>query len=76
MYYDQGHILIKMLRFQADSRVSGVNMTIGLPIGRASVNHGTAFDITGEGVASPDSMVDAARVATQVAQDRMRSRER
>lgn len=66
MYHDQGHIPIKMLGFQGDGAVSGVNMTIGLPIVRTSVDHGTAFDIAGEGIASPTSMVDACRVATEV----------
>ncbi|WP_394337268.1 4-hydroxythreonine-4-phosphate dehydrogenase PdxA [Halegenticoccus soli] len=67
MYHDQGHIPIKMLGFDGGAGVSGVNMTIGLPIVRTSVDHGTAFDIAGEGVASAASMVDAVRVAAEVA---------
>ncbi|WP_254546898.1 4-hydroxythreonine-4-phosphate dehydrogenase PdxA [Halomarina pelagica] len=63
MYHDQGHIPVKMLGFRGDGAVSGVNVTIGLPIVRTSVDHGTAFDIAGEGVASAVSMVDACRVA-------------
>jgi 4-hydroxythreonine-4-phosphate dehydrogenase len=67
MYHDQGHIPIKMLGFSDGASVSGVNMTIGLPIIRTSVDHGTAFDIAGEGIASPTSMVDAVELAAQVA---------
>ncbi|MFC7130677.1 4-hydroxythreonine-4-phosphate dehydrogenase PdxA [Haloferax chudinovii] len=70
MYHDQGHIPLKMLGFDAAGGVSGVNMTIGLPIVRTSVDHGTAFDIAGEGVASETSMVDAIRVAADVARHR------
>jgi len=70
MYHDQGHIPIKMLGFtggDSDGEVSGVNVTIGLPIVRTSVDHGTAFDIAGDGVASPQSMVDAVSVAVDMA---------
>ena len=67
MYHDQGHIPIKMLGFQSGGAVSGVNVTIGLPIVRTSVDHGTAFDIAGEGVASEASLVDAVRIAAQLA---------
>ena len=67
MYHDQGHIPIKMLGFGSDGAVSGVNVTIGLPIVRTSVDHGTAFDIAGEGVASETSMVDAVRIASRLA---------
>lgn len=66
MYHDQGHIPIKMLGFQSEGGVSGVNTTIGLPIIRTSVDHGTAFDIAGEGVASEESMIDAVRVAAEM----------
>ena len=65
MYHDQGHIPIKMLGFSEGGAVSGVNMTIGLPIVRTSVDHGTAFDIAGEGIASPDSLIDAVSVAVR-----------
>jgi 4-hydroxythreonine-4-phosphate dehydrogenase len=51
----------------SDGEVSGVNVTIGLPIVRTSVDHGTAFDIAGDGVASPQSMVDAVSVAVDMA---------
>jgi len=70
MYHDEGHIPIKMLGFSRGGEVSGVNMTIGLPIVRTSVDHGTAFDIAGQGVASPKSMVDAIEVAAAVARTR------
>ena len=46
MYHDQGHIPLKLLDFEA-----GVNVALGLPIVRTSVDHGTAFDIAGQGVA-------------------------
>jgi 4-hydroxythreonine-4-phosphate dehydrogenase len=68
MYHDQGHIPIKMLGFTgSDDAVSGVNVTIGLPIVRTSVDHGTAFDIAGDGVASEQSMIDAVTTAVELA---------
>ncbi|MFC4360545.1 4-hydroxythreonine-4-phosphate dehydrogenase PdxA [Halobium salinum] len=67
MYHDQGHIPIKMLGFTGnDDAVSGVNVTIGLPIVRTSVDHGTAFDIAGDGVASEQSMIDAVATAVEL----------
>jgi len=51
MYHDQGHIPIKLEAFE-----EGVNMTVGLPIIRTSVDHGTAFDIAGKGIANPTSL--------------------
>jgi 4-hydroxythreonine-4-phosphate dehydrogenase len=66
MYHDQGHIPIKMLGFAGGAAVSGVNVTIGLPLVRTSVDHGTAFDIAGEGVASEQSLVDAVGVAVEM----------
>ena len=54
MYHDQGHIPMKMMAFD-----SGVNVTLGLPIIRTSVDHGTAFDIAGKGIAREDSMLYA-----------------
>jgi len=62
MYHDQGHIPVKMLGFE-----EGVNVTIGLPIIRTSVDHGTAFDIAWKGVADPRSMVEAIRIAAEMA---------
>jgi 4-phospho-D-threonate 3-dehydrogenase / 4-phospho-D-erythronate 3-dehydrogenase len=58
MYHDQGHIPMKLLGFD-----EGVNVSIGLPIIRTSVDHGTAFDIAGKGLASPNSLIAAIRVA-------------
>ena len=54
MYHDQGHGPMKLLAFD-----SGVNVTLGLPIVRTSVDHGTAFDIAWKGVAFTDSLVHA-----------------
>ena len=48
----------------------GVNVTLGLPIVRTSVDHGTAFDIAGRGVADPSSLVEAVRLAARLAQFR------
>ena len=70
MYHDQGHIPIKMLGFSSGEAVSGVNVTIGLPIIRTSVDHGTAFDIAGTGVASERSLLDAFGVAVDMARAR------
>ena len=61
MYHDQGHIPVKLHGFE-----SGVNVTIGLPIIRTSVDHGTAFDIAGKGIASETSLLEAIRVAAQM----------
>lgn len=65
MYHDQGHIPLKLNAFRWDEErkeyrsVRGINCTIGLPIIRASVDHGTAFGKAGEGTANADSMLDA-----------------
>lgn len=64
MYHDQGHIPMKLLAFD-----SGVNVTLGLPIIRASVDHGTAFDITGQGIASEESILAALDVVTRLSQN-------
>lgn len=58
MYHDQGHIPLKMMDFQG-----GVNVTAGLPVIRTSVDHGTAFDIAGKGIADERSLVSALEVA-------------
>lgn len=58
MYHDQGHIPVKVLGFE-----KGVNITLGLPFVRTSVDHGTAFDLAGSGRASEDSLVEAMRQA-------------
>lgn len=76
MYHDQGHIPLKLTGFRLDPKtgvytsVGGVNSTIGLPIIRTSVDHGTAFDRAGKNTANPQSMVDAVRLAVQMAQVR------
>ncbi len=62
MYHDQGHIPLKLLGFE-----KGVNVTLGLPIIRTSVDHGTAFDIAGLGKANPDSMIEAITMAAEFA---------
>jgi 4-phospho-D-threonate 3-dehydrogenase / 4-phospho-D-erythronate 3-dehydrogenase len=67
MYHDQGHIPMKLLAFD-----SGVNVSMGLPIIRTSVDHGTAFDIAGRGVASEQSMLAAIDVALQMAAARQK----
>jgi 4-hydroxythreonine-4-phosphate dehydrogenase len=61
MYHDQGHIPIKMIGFD-----EGVNISLGLPIVRTSVDHGTAFDIAGQGVARPASMIQSAVLAARL----------
>ena len=61
-YHDQGLIPIKLLAFG-----NAVNVTIGLPIVRTSVDHGTAFDIAGQGIADADSMVQAVLLAAELA---------
>ena len=65
LYHDQGHIPFKMLAFD-----TGVNVTLGLPIIRTSVDHGTAFDIAWKGVANPTSLYAALRVAVELAAGR------
>ncbi|WP_255494112.1 4-hydroxythreonine-4-phosphate dehydrogenase PdxA [Halarchaeum sp. CBA1220] len=70
MYHDQGHIPIKTLGFDEAGGVSGVNVTVGLPTVRTSVDHGTAFDIAGDGVASPASMRDAVSLAATAVRNR------
>ena len=62
MYHDQGHIPIKLLGFE-----TGVNVTVGLPFIRTSVDHGTAFDIAGKGIADSRSMNEAIRLAAAMA---------
>lgn len=79
MYHDQGHIPIKLLGFSVDrasgrwQSLSGVNVTLGLPIIRTSVDHGTAFDIAGKGVASEQSLLDAIDFALGMARTPARS---
>ena len=76
MFHDQGHIPVKLLGFHVDpatgkwQAISGVNITLGLPILRTSVDHGTAFDIAGKGLANADSLIDAVRYAQQLIEGR------
>lgn len=63
MYHDQGHIPAKLVDFEGT-----VNVTLGLPIIRTSVDHGTAFDIAGRNVANPANMKAALRLAARMAQ--------
>jgi len=65
LYHDQGHIPLKLIGFD-----SGVNVTIGLPIIRTSVDHGTAFDIAGQLKANPESMIKAIELACVMAETR------
>ena len=62
LYHDQGHIPFKMLAFD-----TGVNITLGLPIIRTSVDHGTAFDIAWQGKADATSLYSAIQVAVDLA---------
>jgi 4-hydroxythreonine-4-phosphate dehydrogenase len=66
MYHDQGHIPMKLLDFDR-----GVNVSIGLPILRTSVDHGTAFDIAGRNIAEPTSMQCALELGARMARNRM-----
>jgi 4-hydroxythreonine-4-phosphate dehydrogenase len=62
MYHDQGLPVLKYASFGA-----GVNVTLGLPIIRTSVDHGTALDIAGSGNADPGSLIEAAKLAIELA---------
>ena len=57
MYHDQGHIAVKVYGFEAS-----VTVTLGLPIWRTSVDHGTAFDIAWKGLANPRSMIESIKL--------------
>jgi len=65
MYHDQGLIPFKLLHFD-----DGVNVTLGLPIVRTSVDHGTAYDIAGQGKASPNSLQAAITLAHTISTNR------
>ena len=65
MYHDQGLLPFKVLAFER-----GVNVTTGLPIVRTSPDHGTGFDIAGQGKASAESFIEAARLAERIAENR------
>lgn len=76
MYHDQGHIPFKLAGFQWDNEkhamksVTGVNVTLGLPIIRTSVDHGTAFEIAGKGLASSEAMIEAIEYAVKLVKNR------
>jgi 4-hydroxythreonine-4-phosphate dehydrogenase len=76
MYHDQGHIPVKLLGFQVDpstgvwNALSGVNITLGLPIVRTLVDHGTAFDIAGKGIANELSLIEAIEYAVKLSSSR------
>jgi 4-hydroxythreonine-4-phosphate dehydrogenase len=65
MYHDQGLIPFKLVHFE-----DGVNITMGLPIIRTSVDHGTAYDIAGKGIASDSSLKAAFLMAAQIINNR------
>jgi 4-hydroxythreonine-4-phosphate dehydrogenase len=67
MYHDQGLIPVKLLNFH-----DAVNITLGLPIIRTSVDHGTAYDIAGKGIADPRSLIKAIIIAANIAKGRTR----
>ena len=82
MYHDQGHIPLKVVGFVWDQSrdkwhsVSGVNVTLGLPIIRTSVDHGVAFGKAGKGTALPDSLLNAITLAAQLAGVKVLARSR
>ncbi|MBU1139683.1 MAG: 4-hydroxythreonine-4-phosphate dehydrogenase PdxA, partial [Proteobacteria bacterium] len=69
MYHDQGLIPFKLLHFK-----DGVNVTLGLPIVRTSVDHGTAYDIAGKSIADPASLRAAVKLAGIIAANRARTK--
>jgi 4-hydroxythreonine-4-phosphate dehydrogenase len=77
MYHDQGHIPFKVVGFEWDQKsgkmksVKGVNITLGLPIIRTSVDHGTAFEIAGKGIASCDALINAVDFAVKLYKNRI-----
>ena len=77
MYHDQGHIPSKFDGFVYDKNkkewgsVSGVNVTLGIPIIRASVDHGVAFGKAGKGIANSDSLMDAIKIAVRFAENKL-----
>ena len=76
MYHDQGHIPLKLSGFLWDKRkgewssIRGVNVTLGLPIIRTSVDHGVAFDKAGKGKANTESLIEAIKVAVQMVKNK------
>jgi 4-hydroxythreonine-4-phosphate dehydrogenase len=70
MYHDQGHVALKTLSFDR-----AVNVTLGLPIVRTSVAHGTAYDIAWKGVAETSSLIEAVRIAARIVSGRRREKD-
>ena len=68
-YHDQGLIPVKLIAFG-----QAVNVTLGLPIIRTSVDHGTAFDIAGRGIADPGSMIAAVKLAARLVRTHRQAR--
>ena len=64
MYHDQGHIAIKVYNW-----AKSISVNLGLPFTRTSVDHGTAFDIAGKGIADPTNMLEAIIVAASISGD-------
>jgi 4-hydroxythreonine-4-phosphate dehydrogenase len=75
MYHDQGHIPLKLAGFKLEpqtntfTQMSGINCTLGLPIIRTSVDHGTAFDRAGKNCSNEQSMVEAIEAAAAMARN-------
>ena len=69
MYHDQGHVALKTIGFDR-----AVNVTLGLPIVRTSVAHGTAYDIAWQGMAETSSLIEAVRVAARLVAGRRAAR--
>jgi 4-hydroxy-L-threonine phosphate dehydrogenase PdxA len=69
MYHDQGLIPLKLVAFG-----TCVNLTVGLPIIRSSVDHGTAYDIAGKGIADHGSLLEAVKLAAKLAKGRRQRR--
>ena len=80
MYHDQGHIPFKVVGFSWNKETGkmdsaqGVNITLGLPIIRVSVDHGTAFDVAGKGIASEEAMLLSIDYATRMAVNRRKNK--
>lgn len=80
MYHDQGHIPLKLVGFQYNhetktwNTMSGVNITLGLPIIRSSVDHGTAFGKAGKGTANEESLLNAIEYGAKLAESRLRQK--
>lgn len=78
MYHDQGHIPLKVVGFVYNQKeqkweaVAGVNITLGLPIIRSSVDHGTAFDQSGTGTANELSLINAIDYGIKLAENNIK----